>query len=659
RLNEKKVNIVSITGLTPDFDAQALEMMNTTLHHTDIRYIIVLGQPYFVKAIILARDEMRLIGPRYVWVANNGFITDPGFNRTSVQGVIGPNVCQDADVVDKIKLLQEDVSRRALHEISVSDILAMSIQNIYDCTLMMLVGFSKLNVDPVTLSKRLVQDKMNFTLFRDLNYTGYSDSGKLTLNNEGEVQLPGCFSSMTEVPGKDIIFARTDNAANQILEYDTSQPIFPGNSSIIPSDGSIEIVSFGYSFDNSEGIAIICLSVVGLLASVAGALFLYKFQKSAIIRASCLPEMLLICFGCLCAYAALLLFVGIPTSTVCNSRILLLLFGYATVTIPLICKNLMMRWLFGQESSRKIEAIRRAKAVHRVSGIAAACVYIAVCVLSIEEFKFVPVNILDGNESYVMCAMKFSRAAAPMYVLYISTGVLWAALVVTAIMSTRVQLVEYNETNQLVLVALFSGITIVLIRAMGTAANRFSDFKICVVIWITTTVILGTMLGGRVVDIMHDQFLEHHSYPTSVYDCHSSRQSSSVLNFAPRKSIKLYSFRILDKGAKICVFKIKRNGIGKVFEKWMQGIVSFHCLGLRKWICITTLQKSHCIIIDDATVISSSSSSAEIRGNLKITMQFDDETACQLFLEDLRGAIKEVENRNDSQNMPDIVAGCI
>ncbi|KAJ3234849.1 hypothetical protein HDU78_005600 [Chytriomyces hyalinus] len=647
-LSERKISIVSITGLNPDFDAQAQEMMNTTLHRTDIRYILVLGQPYFVRSVLLTREEMRLSGPRYVWVTNNGFLTDPGFDRTRLQGVIGPNVCQDADLMERVRELQEDVSRRAMFEIPISNFIEMSVQNIYDCTLMMLVGFSKLRVDPVTLSRRQVQDKMNFTLFKDLNYSGYSDFGKLTLNDEGNAQIPVCFVSMTEVAGEDILFARTDKAANQIVEYDHSLRIFPGNSSIIPSDGSIEIISFGYSLRNSEGIAIVCLSVVGLLASVTGAAFLYKFQKSAIIRASCLPEMLLICFGCLCAYAALLLFVGIPTSTVCNSRILLVLFGYASITIPLVCKNLMMRWLFGQESSRKIEAIRRAKAMHRFSGIAAAFAYVAVSVLSIKELKFVPMEVLDANESYVMCAMKVSRSATPMNVLYISTGLLWVTLVVAAVMSTKVRLVEYNETNQMVLVALFSGITFVLIKAMGAASNRFSDFKICIIIWITTTAILGTMLGGRVVDVIQDHFSEQLSFPTSVQDCHNSRHSSSVLNFSPRKSIKIYSFRILDKGMKICVFKIKRRGIGRIFEKWMRGIASFHSLGSRKWICITTLQKSHCIVIDDATVMTCTSSSVEIQGSLKITMQLEDDAACQLFLDDLQGAIKDVESRNEN-----------
>ncbi|KAI8825475.1 periplasmic binding protein-like I [Chytriomyces cf. hyalinus JEL632] len=658
-LSERKINIVSITGLNPDLDTQAKEMMNTTLHRTDIRYILVLGQPYFVRSILLTREEMRLSGPRYVWVVNNGFITDPGFDRARLQGVIGPNVCQDTDLMERVRELQEDVSRRALFEIPISNFIEMSVQNIYDCTLMMLVGFSKLRVDPVALSRREFQDKMNFTLFQDLNYSGYSDFGKLTLNEEGNAQIPVCFASMTKVAGEDILFARTDKAANQIVQYDLSLRIFPGNSSIIPSDGLIEIFSFGYSLRNSEGIAIVCLSVVGLLASVAGALFLHKFQKSAIIRASCLPEMLLICFGCLCAYAALLLFVGIPTSTVCNSRIFLLLLGYASITIPLVCKNLMMRWLFGQESSRKIEAIRRAKAVHRFSGITAAFAYLAVSVLSIEQLKLAPVEVLDVNESYVMCAMKVSRLVAPTYVLYISTGILWVAVVVAAIMSTKVRLIEYNETNQMVLVALFSGIMFVLIKAMAAAPNRLSDFKVCVIIWITTTVILGTMLGGRVVDVMQHHFSEQHSYPTSAYDCHNSRQSSSALNFSPRKSIKMYSFRILDKGAKICVFKIKRRGIGRIFEKWMRGITSFHSLGSRKWICITTLQKSHCIVIDDATVMTCTSSSVEIQGSLKIKMQLDDDAACQLFLDDLRGAIKDVESRDDNWNMPDIVAGCI
>ncbi|TPX74137.1 hypothetical protein CcCBS67573_g04589 [Chytriomyces confervae] len=650
---DHQIDIVSSVGLSSNFDDQAIRMMNETLHRSDARYIIVVGQAYFVTELLQCRASLLLDGHKYVWLLNNGFTPNANLDVADLQGLVLANHCTDLASLERGENLRSLMNQNAGANFSTSFFYGVSAELMYDCTVLMLAGFDKLQVAPEILSNRLAQDDMNLTLFRNLDIAGSVSVDKLVLNEQGDGESPVCFYTVTDsVDGVE--FARTDNSRAKIISFDKTIPIFSG-SSIVPSDGSVRIFKFRYSLQTQEGTAIVCLSIIGILTSSAGALFLFKFQRASIVRASCLPEMLVICFGAACAYLSLLLVLDTPSSAACNARALLLLVGYSAILVPLASKNLMMRWIFGQESSRTLEAIRKAKTTFRMSAIAAVVVHVSVCVLALMDAKVVSLQVVDGSEAYVRCAVR-GALVAPTCIWYVSNALVWISLVVSAMLSTKVKLVEYNETTQMVLVALFSAMNIVLIAAMESAPDKLTDFKICLILWITTTAVLGTMLGGRVVDVMQSHVRIKHDNEASADDSYMRKSTKQTqLSFSRRKTMQFYSFRVLDKAGKLCVFKIQRYGIGWIFDKWMTGIISLHSLGDKRWICITTLQKAYCTVIRDPSKVSIASSCIEIKGTLQILVEFEVTEIAEVFMGDIGNAFKEIENVTGSLYRPEIV----
>ncbi|KAJ3236888.1 hypothetical protein HDU81_010254 [Chytriomyces hyalinus] len=644
-----QLDIVCSVGLVSNYDEQAVHILNKTLHRTDARYILVLGQSNFVTSIVGQRTSMALAGSKYVWFANNGFIFGPQSNEADYKGAILVNNCNDATSLRKGDILRRLMNQKFGADFSTTYFYRMGIHLLYDCTILMLVGFNKLQVDPETLANRLAQDRMNFTLFRNLDYIGTVSSSKVRLNDHGDAESPICFYLITD-DLDTVEFARTDESRSTIVSFNASMPIFSGSFST-PSDGFVELHSFRYSLRTHEGAAIACLSFIGMLASSTGAWFLIKFRKASIIRASCLPEMLFICFGTLCAYTSLLLFMDTPTSASCHARITLLLIGYSTIMIPLASKNLMIQWLFGQESSRTLDEILKVKVAYRASAGAAGIVHMSLCVLTVTQFKLVALELVDGNDAYVRCSAR--GIALPAYVWFISNALVWMGVVVSATLSTKVRLVEYNETTQMVLVALFSGMNFLLIAVMETAPDKWTDFKTCIVLWTTITAVLGTILGGRVVDVMKG-YGRIKRVRGVIADGSSNKKSAvrSRVGSIRHGTMQFYSFRVLDKAGKLCVFKIQKRGMGWMFEKWMTGIISLHSLGGRRWICITTLQKAYCAAIEDVGAVYFTPSSVEIGAKVRILVEFEDNVVAQLFMADIENAFKETKGQSISSAIP-------
>ncbi|KAI8831345.1 periplasmic binding protein-like I [Chytriomyces cf. hyalinus JEL632] len=648
-----QLDIVSSVGLLSNYDAQAVHMLNKTLHRSDARYILVLGQSHFVTSVVGYRNSMFLADPNYVWFANNAFIFGPQSNEADFNGAILVNHCNDATSLKKGDVLRRLMNQDVGADFSTTYFYRMGIHLLYDCAILMLVGFNELQIDPETLSNRLAQDRMNFTLFRNLDYPGIVTASEVRLDDQGDAKSPVCFYLVTK-DGDTGEFARTDESRASIVSFNTSIPIFSG-SFAIPSDGFVELHSYRYSLRTNEGVAIACLSVIGILTSSAGAWFLYKFQKASIIRASCLPEMLAICFGTMCAYASLLLFMETPTSASCRARITLLLVGYSAIMIPLASKNLMIQWLFGQETSRTLDEILKAKAAYRACAWVAGIVHVGVCALALMQFKIVSLASVDGNDAYMRCSAR-GILALPAYVWFISNALVWTGVVVSATLSTKVKLVEYNETTQMVLVALFSGMNFLLIATLETAPDKLTDLKTCLILWTTITAVLGTMLGGRVADVMKGYGRKKRDNGTSA-DSSSNKKSAkqSQISLNRQKTLQFYSFRVLDKAGKLCVFKIQKRGLCLMSEKWMRGVVSLHSLGGRRWICITTLQKAYCAVISDVSAVSATSSSVEIGGAVRILFDFKDSVAAHLFMRDIENAFTETDAAPECPCLPDIV----
>ncbi|KAJ3232595.1 hypothetical protein HDU81_002859 [Chytriomyces hyalinus] len=650
---DHQIDIVSNVPLESNFDNEAIRMMNETLRRSDARYIVVLGQAYFVTTLVKCRASLLLDGPKYVWLFNNGLLPDPDMDLASLQGIILANQCTDLASIERGENLRNTLNQYAGANFSSSFFYGVSAELMYDCTLLMLAGFDKLQVAPDILANRLVQDEMNFTLFQNLDFTGTVSATKLVLNDQGDGENPVCFYAVTDsLDGVE--FARTDNNRVSINRFDNTLPIFSGVS-VIPSDGSARIFKFRYSLQTQEGTVIVCLSMLGILTSGAGAMFLLKFQRASIVRASCFPEMLVICFGAACSYLSLLLVLDTPTSSACNARAVLLLIGYSAILVPIASKNLMMRWIFGQESSRTLEAIRKAKAAIRTSAITAAAVHVCICVVALNEAKVASVEVVDVNEAYMRCSVR-RALVAPTCIWYVSNALIWISLVISATLSTKVKLVEYNETTQMVLVALFSALNVVLIAAMESAPDKLTDFKVCIILWITTTAVLGTMLGGRVVDVMQSHVHVKPDNEASADDSYMKRSAKqSQLSFSRRHTIQFYSFRVLDKAGKLCVFKIQKPGLGRIFEKWMTGVISLHSLGDKRWICITTLQKAYCTVIADPSTVSIASSCIKIKGTTQILVEFQVAQVAEVFMTDIGNAFKEIQNVVGPLSRPDIV----
>ncbi|KAJ3405920.1 hypothetical protein HDU80_000490 [Chytriomyces hyalinus] len=525
--SESNIQVITSIGMRLDFDSNSADMCKETLLRTDARsatspfptffmhaylsntpvggsrYIVVSGTSQFGSKVVYEIGRRGVFGHKFVWMTFNLVYGMPSLGPDYYQyleGLVTGGPCIYEDAPNKPEFLK--ALRNVMNEtFDWRTYTTLSVQGYFDCTMIMLLGLHLLHADPVELSERKAQTFMNYTLFQDLNYFGYTTLGSTKLDSRGDVQMPICFTRFTGINDTYRSFGFSSDDSLSIVTYNEAAPKFYGGASIPPPDGPPITEPEYYSLITGKGQTLLVMSILGISASLFCVGFILYNSKVNEIKASIVPEMVVITIGCLTSYASLLLYISAPTSAICKSRATLPFVSLMLVAIPLLLKNMTIIWLFSKR------VIVKARVMSKMKCTAVLCELVILAVdgtmlgLFIVHSKAIVLTVPGNNDSsYFRCSVVSDTNSSLLSALYVFNALIVLLLLAAAYASTRVTVAEYSEVTQLTFIPLILIIAFALekgIQSYSEDANL--DFKIALIHWCLTTAVLYFMIGKRML----------------------------------------------------------------------------------------------------------------------------------------------------------------
>ncbi|KAJ3237683.1 hypothetical protein HDU78_003924 [Chytriomyces hyalinus] len=476
-------------------------------------------------------------------------------------------------------------------------------------------------------------------------------------------QGPVTFSRMRNNSTSTYSFARSAEDVERMTYYNQTAKIFNGDSDVPPSDGSVDIVFHVYNWDSVEGIVLAATSVFGVLESFVCVGFLVWYRRNKLVLATSPADTIVLCIGCMILFATGFGYIGTPTAQKCRNRVLLQVSGASLILGPMIVKNGMLVWLFRQDTRREKAVIdgawrrvRLAACLVSVLSVSLACVWGA-------RARLEPVRFMKDGVLYDRCRVPENSEAALLDAATALLFVMWLLLVATAYFTAKIQIQEFNETSQIILIAFSFLVPACLVRMISQAPDAFTDFKVYIVVFIFATVILATMVGSRALDVYRSQL----SRPTDVKkESGRLRQSSKATTEGarpsvrqsggrPTKSVSSYGFAKLNKTTERCTFCIRKSYTGYL-SKWMLGMPSVHMLGDRKvWLTLSSPLKEDCFPITDTFGFVQEGSTIQLDQrpfglNSSLVVEFGSAGKAAAFMDELGAAVKEMQRSKPGTN---------
>ncbi|KAI8827381.1 hypothetical protein BJ741DRAFT_630484 [Chytriomyces cf. hyalinus JEL632] len=493
--------------------------------------------------------------------------------------------------------------------------------------MMMLLGLHSLHADPVELSERQAQPFMNYTLFQDLNYFGYTTLGSTKLDSRGDVQMPTCFTRFTGINDTYRSFAFSSDDGLFMDSYNEASPKFYGGASIPPPDGPPITKPEYYSLATGKGQSLLVLSILGISACLFCVGFLLYNSKVNEIKASIVPEMVVITIGCLTAYASLLLFISVPTSAVCKSRATIPFVSLMLVAIPLLLKNMTIIWLFSKRVIVKARVISKMKCAAVLCELVILATDGTMLGLFIVHSKAVVLTVPGKNDSsYYRCSVVSKTNSSLLSALYGFNAAIVLLLLAAAYASTSVTVAEYSEITQLTFIPLIFIIAFALekgIQSYSEDANL--DLKIALIHWCLTTAVLYFMIGKRMLVVYRNWRLsaDEKRIAADASQPKHSVASHGSSNRCTRVHEHNFTYRRIDKTCTEIPFYVQTS----IFQTplWESGKMTYYALAnKRKWFSINAKQRCYC------TVILNRSAVAVVRDSMLLMAALD---GSKIFME--------------------------
>ncbi|KAJ3229199.1 hypothetical protein HDU78_009180 [Chytriomyces hyalinus] len=492
------IQLVANIGVQTNFDDAAAGWAHQSLLQTDARYITIFGQIQFIDDVLAAVTKLGIFGHKYVWIAANFADTNPRAFTYMNGLIIGETdfMPNNQNLLDNItSLAQYDFGpgfQTYAHDFAVA--------GFYDCTMLLALGLSQLaRQNPEKLAERGFQDEMNFTLFQNLEYSGLTAPGFMTLDAFGDRQSRIAFQSFSGDYLNRTTFAMSNDDYSSIVEYNYSAPAFFGGGTVPPADGSITVITMYYSLKTIEGPIVLSLGISGTLAGLVCLFFLVRYKQEKSVMSASPVDMILFCMASVLIYISLFFNIGIPTCPSCKARISTLTIGVTMLLPPLIIKNAMLAWLFRQNHRLQKKCIdqmwNRVRLLVYGPVCAAACAFLVwVCYARIR-----PIQLLHGDSAYFQCHVVRDHVQVPTIVLAFNVLIV-LVLLVTALFTCRIENTDLNETSKIGFVAVSVIGGFCLVQILSQAPDSMTDFKIDIIVWVANTFILFTVMGVPIIN---------------------------------------------------------------------------------------------------------------------------------------------------------------
>ncbi|KAI8827383.1 periplasmic binding protein-like I [Chytriomyces cf. hyalinus JEL632] len=490
-LLEGGIDVVAMLSLKHDVDEHSIGGVSVALQRTHTRYVILSGINDFITKAVYKLGTSGLLTDEMVFMSENALhingdpteVYGPDFYDV-IRGFIwlptSPNTVEEPALN-----VYEYINREVAHaEIPYDYFDEYYMPEAYDCAMMMLLGFKKLleknpEVSPKLLGERQFQEKMNWTLFKDLNYSGLTWSD-MKLDSKGDLEMPILVSRYTGNYMNRTSFALSDLGFTRFLEYNTSNPIFHNDAAIPPPDGPI-ISSRSYASDTFEGAFIIALTSTGAVISVASIAFFIAFRHDNIAKSASIPECVACLSGCCIGYLSLLFFLGTPTTVACKARVALISTAFGVVVSCLASRSLFIAVIF---STRQV--YKNSKALNITHRRFKYCNLLVVAlelalVAAWGYFSKVRVRSIETNTIfYEVCveavekglSMSFMSAA-----LFVYNILIYVALLCSLYLQKDVGPDRSDELTALVITSLIVPIALIIISGLDNTVSPDADFR--------------------------------------------------------------------------------------------------------------------------------------------------------------------------------------
>ncbi|KAJ3405919.1 hypothetical protein HDU80_000489 [Chytriomyces hyalinus] len=634
--------------------ASAVTATEIVQQHTDVigvignqyssttRYVILSGINDFITKAVYKLGKSGLLTDEMVFMSENALhikgdpveVYGPDFYDV-IRGYIwlptSPNPVEEPALN-----VYEYINRELAHaEIPYDYFDEYYMPETYDCAMMMLLGIKKLleenpEISPKLLGERRFQDKMNWTLFKDLNYSGVTWPD-MKLDSQGDLEMPILVSRYTGNYMNRTSFALSDLGFTRFLEYNTSNPIFHNDDTIPPPDGPI-ISSRSYSSDTFEGEFIIALTATGALLSIASIAFFITFRHDNIAKSASIPECVACLSGCCIGYLSLLFFLNTPTTMACKARVALISTAFGVVVSCLASRSLFIAVIFSTrqvyKNSKALNITHRRFKYCNMLVVALELVLVAAW----GYFSKVRVRYIETNAIfYGVCveaaekglSMSFMSAA-----LFVHNIIIYVALLCSLYLQKDVGSDRSDELTTLVITSLIVPLALIIINGLDNTVSSDADFRVAICIWIGITVILFKVTAYPALTM----YQEHRSKRRNQVRVRSgfitgtnanALLCSSLTNEgAQNLSVSQYRFKSLHFTLERCVDKV--------------------------WLSVTTISGTRCfygmdvddmVVVEDSGLVSWCLVGASVGVVVRIQFEFDTNSMAKEFIGALNAAL--------------------
>ncbi|KAI8831195.1 hypothetical protein BJ741DRAFT_324868 [Chytriomyces cf. hyalinus JEL632] len=281
--------------------------------------------------------------------------------------------------------------------------------------------------------------------------------------------------------GTQIELGETDGEVTKFTFYEGAIPVFHEGGTVPPDDGSIVTPDRVYGISSAYGIIILAASVFGIVLCLGSFYILIKYRRNEIIRASSVPESLLM-----------------TTAFKCNLVVIGYALSFCFVFTGFLSKNWITISIFVITAKSSHAEMWQRASRFRMLNLALIFGEVGLLWAWVVQAGMVPVKLTVDGYSFQTC---MPRGSLSVFVgLYVYNGVLFAAVVPTIVMSSQVTHFRYNDATQLVSAAVTLALLLICIVAIEDAQDFCTDFKVAVCVWLLVTFLYVCTVLRRFVE---------------------------------------------------------------------------------------------------------------------------------------------------------------
>ncbi|KAI9349082.1 periplasmic binding protein-like I [Obelidium mucronatum] len=528
-----------------------VDYAKTSMLRNSVRYVYISGQDAFVAKVYFSLALLGMVGPSYVYMGLN-----PPKPITSSTALLSPqrflhitplneqNVHSEwvqplYDEILKASKFDKDTLMTMGFSSPASMLQSWAISNVFDCTMLMLLGMDKLLKDNPTftaqqLASRDLSKYLNYSQFLNISYRGLT-ADPLLLNPDGDLLVPynmlsltgGLDLSISANPFLSKQFAVTNLAGTKVSFI--AKPFFYGGSSDPPPDGPPEVIITFVQNDlfSSRGQGILIMAIIGiLLSSFLFAIFL-KFKETKQLKLASVPECLVAITGTMMCYCSLLSYLDNVTEFKCIARMWVQLVGYLLTILPIVVKNARLYVVLN--SKKRLDGAQLTL-VNRIVLCIGLIIQGALLAYWTVSTKNTPILLTSDANSFLVCATRSKPGSASIELLVGYGGVVHLCLALFAYLLRDADS-HLNESPALTaifaLVAMLVGLYQILPSNPGPRLDMFQ--ALC--IWMATTLTLFFMFAQKVSSVVFEEFIEKtFSFSKSFEGTRSSEKKKNLSN---------------------------------------------------------------------------------------------------------------------------------